>query len=259
MIDLHSHILPGLDDGPAGADESVLIARLAAFDGARQIYATPHVREDHRYPLDQIDARTRLINERLVEEGVEIEVVAGAEVALTRVQDLDDATLSGLCLGSSQAMLVESPYGEASDVLENTLFNLQVRGFRPVLAHPERCPAFQKSPERLEKLVERGVFCSVTAGSMAGRFGRTVQRFARLMFERGLVHDVASDAHDSKRRPPGLRPGFRVLDGDLPGLLDHTQLFTSDAPAAILAGDALPELPNLGRVERRARLWRRRG
>src|SRR4051812_23337213 len=157
------------------------------------------------------------MNERLARERIDIEVVPGAEVALTRVADLDDATLAGLCLGTSRAMLVESPYGEVTDVLEATLFNLQARGFRPVLAHPERCPAFRKDPERLAILVERGMLCSATAGSMGGRFGRTVQRFTRELFERGFVHNVASDAHDSRRRPPGLQPGFKVLDRDLPG------------------------------------------
>ena len=251
MIDLHSHILPGLDDGPEAVDESILVARLAAFDGAARIYATPHVREDHPYALDEIAARTHALNRRLEAEHIEIEVVAGAEVALTRVQDLDDATLASLCLGESSAMLVESPYGEASDVLENTLFNIQVRGFRPVLAHPERCPAFQKNPERLQRIVDRGVRTSVTAGSMAGRFGRTVQRFTSTLFERGLVHTVASDAHDSKRRPPGLQPGFKVLDRDIPGLLAAIEHFTSDGPRALLAGDEPPGPPTLAPPKRR--------
>jgi protein-tyrosine phosphatase len=258
VIDIHSHILPGLDDGPEHIDESLLIARMAAYDGARTILATPHVREDYPYALDEIGFRTRLINERLSREGISIEVVPGAEVAITRVGDLDDRTLAGLCLGKSKSILVESPYGEATEVLENTLFNLQVRGFRPVLAHPERCPAFMKGPERLAELVGRGVLCSATAGSMAGRFGRTVQRFTRLLFERGLVHNVASDAHDAQRRPPGLQPGFRILDRDLPGLLDHMGLFTSDVPEAILAGEAPPTPPAL-RAPRSASRLRRRG
>jgi protein-tyrosine phosphatase len=245
VIDLHSHILPGLDDGPARQEESVLIARVAAFDGAHTILATPHVREDHPYALEEIESRTEGLNARLAREGIGLNVLAGAELALTRVADLDDDTLARLCLGHSNAILVESPYGEATNLVENTLFNLQVRGFRPVLAHPERCPAFMKSPERLQELVDRGMLCSVTAGSMAGRFGRTVQRFARVMFERGLVHDVASDAHDSRRRPPGLQPGFRVLDRDLPGLLDQMGLFTAEAPEAILAGEIPPAPPPL--------------
>lgn len=257
MIDIHSHVLPGLDDGPEHEDESVLIARVAAFDGAHTILATPHVREDHPYALEEIETRTAALNRRLVREGIGLTVLAGAELALTRVADLDDDTLASICLGHSNAVLVESPYGEATDLVEHTLFNLQVRGFRPVLAHPERCPAFMRSPERLEELVDRGMLCSVTAGSMAGRFGRTVQRFARVLFERGLVHDVASDAHDSRRRPPGLQPGFRVLDRDLPGLLDQIGLFTVEGPEAILAGQPPPAPPALKPVRRLQRRRRR--
>jgi protein-tyrosine phosphatase len=153
-------------------------------------------------------------------------------------------------------MLVESPYQQATDTLEDTLFNLQLRGFKPILAHPERSPSFMSSPDRLAKLVERGMLCSVTSASMAGRFGRTVQRFTRTLFERGLVHDVASDAHDIRRRAPGLTAGFRLLDRDVPGLLGQIEWFTEAAPAAILAGQALPERPKLAPPPRR---WLRRG
>jgi protein-tyrosine phosphatase len=111
------------------------------------------------------------------------------------------------------------------------------------------------SPDRLEKLVERGMLCSVTSASMAGRFGKTVQRFTRTLFERGLVHDVASDAHDIRRRAPGLTAGFRLLDRDVPGLLGQIEWFTEAAPAAILSGQALPEKPALESSPRR---WLRR-
>ena len=244
MIDLHCHILPGLDDGPPDLDASVALARLAAADGTRTIVATPHVREDYPFKRAEIATRTALVNERLQADKVSLEVVAGAEVALSMLHQLDDEALSPLCLGASRYLLVESPYQQATDMLEDTLFGIQLRGFRPVLAHPERSPSFMAKPERLERVVERGVLCSVTAASMAGRFGRTVQRFTRLLFERGLVHDVASDAHDIGRRAPGLTAGFRLLDRDLPGLVDQLDWYARAAPEAILAGDALPTRPD---------------
>jgi protein-tyrosine phosphatase len=184
------------------------------------------------------------VNDRLASAGVNLQVVAGAEVAISRLSDLDDATLGRLTLGSSAYMLVESPYQQATDTLEDAIFNLQLRGFTPVLAHPERSPSFMSKPGRLEELVERGALCSVTSASMAGKFGRTVQRFVRLLFERGLVHDVASDAHDLRGRAPGLTAGFRVLGRDLPGLADQMDWYAQDAPAAILAGEPLPTRPH---------------
>lgn len=257
MIDLHSHVLFGLDDGPPDLDGSVALARLAGADGTRTILATPHVREDYPFAIEQIAERTRMVNERLRADGVAVEVVEGGEVAISQLSQLDDQTLTTVCLGNTRSMLVESPYQQATDLLEDTLFGLQLRGFAPVLAHPERSPSFMGDPDRLERLVERGILCSVTAASMAGRFGSTVQRFTRVLFERGLVHDVASDAHDLRRRAPGLTAGFRILDRDVPGLLGQIDWFTSAAPAAILAGERLPEKPVLAAPRRMLRRRKR--
>jgi protein-tyrosine phosphatase len=245
VIDLHCHVLPGLDDGPADLAGSVMIARLAAADGTRTMVATPHIREDYSFELDLIAEGTNAVNERLEQEGVGLRVVPGGEVALSILSQLRPADLAKVTLGSSRSLLVESPYQEATDTVEDTLFSLQVGGYYPILAHPERSPSFMKDPDRLEALVERGVLCSVTAASMAGRFGRTVQRFTRLMFERGLVHDVASDAHDIRKRAPGLSAGFRLLDQQLPGVLSQIDWFTRDAPAALLEDRPLPARPQL--------------
>lgn len=257
MIDLHSHILPGLDDGAPDLAASVAMARLAVADGVRAMVATPHVREDYPYPLEEIAARVEQVNGQLRAKGVQLEVAAGAEVAVSKLLDLDDAVLATMCLGSGPYVLVESPYLRATDLFEESVFGLQLRGFRAILAHPERSPSFQRDPDRLARLVHRGVLCSVTGASMAGRFGRTVQQFTRTLFERGLVHDVASDAHDAMRRPPGLLAGFRVLEREMPGLLDQAPWFTQDVPAAVLAGDRLPARPALPAARRGRMPWRR--
>jgi protein-tyrosine phosphatase len=259
VIDLHCHVLPGLDDGPGDIEGSVAVARLAAADGTRTMVATPHVREDYPFGLERIASLTSAVNERLEHDGVDLHVETGGEVALSRLSQLTEQELDTVCLGSSKSVLVESPYQEATDTVEDTLFNLQVAGFRPMLAHPERSPSFMTDPDRLEAIVERGVMCSVTAASMAGRFGRTVQRFTQVLFERGLVHDVASDAHDIRKRAPGLTAGFRLLDRELPGVLAQAEWFTSIAPTAILAGEPLPARPVLEASRRGIRGLRRRG
>jgi protein-tyrosine phosphatase len=240
VIDLHCHVLPGLDDGPADMDAAVMVARLAAADGTRTMVATPHIREDYPFDIELVAERTAALNDRLAQDGIDLRVVSGGEVALSRLSQLTQDELERLSLGSSRSVLVESPYQEATDLVEDTLFNLQVGGFHPVLAHPERSPSFMKDPDRLAVLVERGILCSVTAASMAGRFGRTVQRATRLLFERGMVHDVASDAHDIRARAPGLTAGFRALDEQLPGVLDQIDWYTREAPTAILEDKPLP-------------------
>jgi len=262
VIDLHSHILPGLDDGPAQMEGSLELARAAAAAGTRTLVATPHVRDDHPFPIEAIEEQVGSVNTALTDAEIDVRVQSGAEVAISKAAELDDATLRTLCLGSGPYLLIESPYTFAPELVEQILFNLQTRGFRPILAHPERSPSFLSDLERLRRMVERNVLCSVTALSMVGGFGPPPRSFSIQLFAQGLVHNVASDAHDARRRPPGLREGFEQLDADLPGLAHQIDWFTRDAPQAILAGEDLPPAPSppelAGRWRRRLSPWRLR-
>lgn len=240
MIDLHCHILPGLDDGPSDLAGSLAFARAAAAAGIRTAVATPHVRDDHPFDLDRIAEGVADLNEALAEAEVDLQVVPGAEVAIPKVAELDDAALAGLCLGDGPYLLVESPYSHALEWVEEGLADVQARGLRPVLAHPERAPSFLADPERLARIVESGVLCSVTAGSMEGMFGRKVRAFTSDLFARELVHNVASDAHDPAHRRPELLEGFGSLESGHPGLRARAAWFTATVPEAILAGRDLP-------------------
>jgi protein-tyrosine phosphatase len=259
VIDLHCHILPSLDDGPADLEGSLQLARRAVDAGTSTIAATPHIREDYPFDPEEIAPRVERLNADLVEAGLQVEVVPGGELAFSRLPELDDETLARITLGDSSYLLMESPYGFiAEQQLERDLFDLQVRGFRPVLAHPERCPSFHQGIERLAGLVEHGVVCAITVSSMTGRFGRTVRRFTAELFRAGLVHVVTSDAHDAGSREPDLRAGFRAWDSEQPGILALSEFFTRQAPAAILADDDVPKGPQLGTGRRRPRrFWRR--
>jgi protein-tyrosine phosphatase len=261
VVDLHCHILPGLDDGPAQIGDSLELARAAERAGITRIAATPHVREDYPFDPLEIEPRVRQLNVELGRAAIGLEVVSGAELGITKARELDDDTVSALCLGTGAYLLVESPYTQVTDLLEQEVFELQLRGFRPVLAHPERSPSFLGDARRLAVLAERGVLCSVTAGSLAGRFGGSVQRFALELFAEGLVHNVASDAHDSTRRPPDLTAGLAALEAAMSGASEAARWYTEDVPAAILAGADLPGAPPVlterrgwpGRLRRRAR------
>jgi protein-tyrosine phosphatase len=245
VIDLHSHVLPGIDDGPPTLEGSLALARAAAAGGTRTLAATPHI--DHRHGVDpaELPGRVRQVSDALRAEGIPLTLVAGGEIALSRSPDLTDEELRSLCLGSGSFLLVESPHVPTGGGLEPALFDLQVRGFRVLLAHPERSPVFLRDRERLRQLVSHGAMCSITAGSIAGRFGRTVRAYALELLREGLVHDVASDSHDDTRRPPELRDCFAGADRDLPGLSGQAQWLGHDAPAAILAGRELPPRPEL--------------
>ena len=259
MIDIHCHILPGLDDGPADLAGSLALAARAAAAGIETIVATPHIREDHPFPPSLIPERVAELNAELHAAGSTVRVVGGGELAISRVGDLDDATLHELCLGDGRYALVESPYTDVGELLEQSLFDLQTRGVRPVLAHPERSPSFIGRGDRMAELAGRGVLMSVTAASLAGRFGSTVRGFSMELYERGLVHTVASDAHDTRRRPPELLSAFESLETELPGALEQARWFTTEAPAAMLTGAELPPRPEApARRGRRGLLRRRR-
>ena len=246
MIDLHCHILPGLDDGPANLDFSLSMARAAVEAGTQLIVATPHIRADFNVDPTEIEPRVDLFNDRLQRDRLPLRVLPGAEIGWASASDLDDVQLARLSLGSGRRVLLESPYGKKPVDLEGIVAGLASRGFQSVLAHPERCPLFQRDPARLRKLVDGGVLCSITAGSMQGRFGQSVRQFTVEMLRDGLVHDVASDAHDHIHRPPGLLDGFGDVDEELPGIQRCAAWYTVTSPVAILAGNPVPEAPQLG-------------
>jgi protein-tyrosine phosphatase len=245
VIDLHCHILPGLDDGPANLDFRLSMARAAVDAGTQLIVATPHIRADFNVDPAEIEPRVDLFNERLQRERLPLRVLPGAEIGWASATDLDDAQLARLSLGSGKRVLLESPYGKKPVDIEAIIAKLADRGFQAVLAHPERCPLFQRDHARLRKIVDGGTLCSITAGSMLGRFGQSVRAFTIEMLRDGLVHDVASDAHDHIHRPPGLTGGFGDLKEELPGIERHAPWYTVTSPVAILAGNPIPEMPQL--------------
>jgi protein-tyrosine phosphatase len=245
VIDIHCHILPGLDDGPANLDFSLAMARAAVESGTQLMVATPHIRADFNVDPSEIEPRVDLFNERLRRDRLPLRVLPGAEIGWASAADLDNASLERLSLGSGRRVLLESPYGRKPVDIEGIIDELAGRGFQAVLAHPERCPLFQRDLERLRGIVEKGTLCSITAGSMAGRFGEPVRVFTVEMLRGGLVHDVASDAHDHIHRPPGLVEGFDHVKEEIPGIERHTAWYTVTSPVAILAGNPLPAAPAL--------------
>ena len=238
MIDLHCHVLAGIDDGPQAIDGSVAIARAAAAAGIHTIVATPHV--SRRYPnqAETIGELVGELNARLAEEAPQIRVVPGAEIALTQAIDLTSQQSSALGLGGGPWMLVEPPLTPVASSLDALLLGLQRRGHRIVLAHPERCPAFHSDPQMLGSLVRAGVVTSITAGSLVGRFGGEVRRFALALAQEDMIHNVASDAHDDARRPPGL-----MAELEQAGLGALAPWLTEAVPGAILAGEEIPPRP----------------
>jgi protein-tyrosine phosphatase len=238
LIDLHCHILPGIDDGPKTMDESLAMARAAASAGTKTIVATSHVSWEYRNDAAMMQRLVGELNARLRAAGVEIEVRSGAEIAMTIVEDLDKAELARLTLGGGPWLLLEPPFAQLVTGLDLIVADLQSRGYGVVLAHPERCPAFHRDRRILETLIAAGALASITAGSLVGRFGGPVRDFAEQLIRDDLAHDVASDAHGAAKRPPGMAAEVAHAGlGPLAGWLTHA------VPAAILDGSAIPSRP----------------
>jgi protein-tyrosine phosphatase len=240
MIDLHCHVLPGIDDGPETMEGSIALAHAATAAGAHTLVATPHV--STRYPNDAttIARLVAALRERLSAEGVGLDLLPGAEIALTRLPDIEPDQLPRLGLGGGPWLLIECPFAPAIGGLDDILLGLTRRGRRVVLAHPERCATFQRDPQKLARLVDSGIVTSITAGSLVGHFGDGVRRFALELVRRDLVHNVTSDAHDHVRRPPSVLDELKRT-----GLAPLAGWLTCEVPAAILKGDEIPPRPRV--------------
>jgi protein-tyrosine phosphatase len=246
VIDLHSHILPGLDDGVATLEEARELARRSVAEGVTAIAATPHVRDDYPTTAEEMEAGVEELRVDFVAQGIEVEILRGAEIAIDRLPGLTEDELARYTLAQSgKYLLLEFPNAGFWRRLTRAVLWVRGAGLVPVLGHPERNRDVQVELDRLEPLLTAGAIVQVTAASLDGRLGRSAQRTAQAMLKAGLVHLLASDAHGPTVREAGLAEAAAAV-GDS-GLARY---LTTEAPAAIVAGEQLPPRPT-----RRAR-WR---
>lgn len=251
MIDLHCHLLPAVDDGPPDLDTALELARLQVAAGVETVAATPHVSPDVPTEPDAIEHGVAELTAALVAAGIPLKVTTGAEIDVRCALEYEDEVLRRLTLGRGSWLLVEAPLGRISVPLELVVSRLLEHGHKVLLAHPERSPAVQRDPEMLRRMAATGVLTQLTATSFTGRFGGPVQRFAERLLDDGLVHSVASDAHDPRRRTPGMRQ--QLLDAGFGE--EAVRVLTETVPAAVLNGGAVPEV---GRLTARRRAGLRR-
>jgi len=208
LIDLHCHILPGIDDGAADSSVSLAMARMSVEQGVTVVACTPHILPGlYHNSGPAIRQDIAQLQNLLQQEGVPLQLATGADVHMT--PDFVGGLRSGhlLSIADSRYVLVEPPHHSVPPQLEDFFFNLVVAGYVPILTHPERLSWVPSRYDTIKRLVGAGVWMQVTAGSFAGAFGRNALYWAERMLSEGCVHLIASDAHDVERRPPNLAAG----------------------------------------------------
>lgn len=244
MIDIHTHILPGLDDGAQDLEAALLMVQAAAADGISQVIATPHViTGSFDYSREQIlDAVTEL-NAEITARQIPVQILPGGEYRLEA--DLPARLRAGnvLTLNDNHTyLLVELPSSLLPPDYERVIYDIQVQGIIPVIAHPERNLVIMRNPAILQKLTERGILAQITSASVTGEFGKEIQKCARQLIEQGSVQFLASDAHTHEgRRSLGLsaaRDAVQKQYGD-----DFAQVLVKENPSRLINGRDLRPQP----------------
>jgi protein-tyrosine phosphatase len=237
MIDLHSHLLAGIDDGAPSLDVSIAMLDAYAANGFRTVATTPHLMQhlDDAYATAVKDAFAQ-VEPHARERGIAL--VRGFEIRLSPDTPNQLRRGDAIALEGTDVVLVDLPFTEWPLFADSTLFAVQTTGYRVLLAHPERYPAIQDDPAKADDLVARGIALQVTIGSFSGAFGKRARRTAEALLERGVVQILATDAHSAGHRMAAVPAGMERLHS-LIGEAGVHQLLV-EAPANLLNGDSLP-------------------
>ena len=238
MFDLHSHILPAIDDGAKRMSESLDMMAIAAECGTKTIIATPHVIEGSWLPeWETILNKTTELNQAAANAGISITILPGAEVALN-MDILDRITGPGqYCINSTQYMLVELPATHIPPFADDFFFTLQARGITPILAHPERHHEIGNNPWILLEWIRRGILTQMNGTSFTGRMGERTMKTAELLLTNNMIHLLGSDAHSPRQRTPRLTEARTKLHSLVDP--DYAEQITTTNPSYITQGQDL--------------------
>lgn len=242
MIDIHSHILPGIDDGPENLESSLNMARMAVADGTRAMVATPHTLNGlYLNKRKDVIEGVEAFNARLENESIALKVLPGSDVALSPelISAFDSGEVASIN-DNKTYLLAELPPHFIPENIYKIIFELRTRGITPVITHPEREESIIKKPEILVNLVERGCLSQLTAASISGVFGKRIKGFARHLLKHRLAHIIASDCHSPDGRPPGLTMAVKEA-AKLIGK-DFATKMVNDFPLAVVEGRGI-DLP----------------
>lgn len=201
MIDIHTHILPSIDDGAQDLKESIELLQTLAKQGVTEVIATPHViKGTYDNTRSTIDEQLNLLKNAIIDNNIEMKIYPGAELYLD-TDTVENVKANNLTLASSRYVLVESSFQKFPNNFEGILFHLQQEGYEPIIAHAERFHDFNTNFNYLVTLLNRGFYVQVNCGSLFGEIGERIRKFALKLLEQGCIHFLASDLHGLKKRP----------------------------------------------------------
>jgi protein-tyrosine phosphatase len=249
FIDIHSHVLYGLDDGPRDAAGSRALLEMAARGGTTDIVATPHANSKYRFNPALIEARVAEL-----QPGSAVRIHRGCDFRL-QADTIDDALANPAkyTINHGRYLLVEFPDMTVFAHADAVLLRLLDADLVPIVTHPERHPVLSRQIEDLARWVQMGCFVQVTAGSITGRFGRSAQASVRRFVERGVVHFVASDAHDTRHRPQTLGDAYDQLAREWDE--DVVRPMFVDYPRAVVVDEAIETDLRVRRKKRWYQFW----
>lgn len=242
MIDLHCHILPGIDDGARDLSESIEMAKVAAQQGIHTIVATPHhLNNRYKNPQNAIIDRVRDLNKALLEEKINLNVLPGQETRIygEMVEGYEIGEI--LPIDNTQYVLVEFSSSHVPRYTEKLFYDLQMKGLVPVIVHPERNQEIIERPELLYNLVKKGALSQVTAASICGDFGKKIKKFSMQLIDSNLTHFIASDAHNTSNRTFKMREAFDIIQAKYGN--DMVYLFQENAELVIEGSHIYKEVP----------------
>lgn len=255
MIDLHCHILPGLDDGAKSLEEAVEMAKIAEDEGIQKIVATPHLfRENFIHEdLGIIEEKRKELSEALEADNIHVEILNGAEVHIAHnLMEEIRKNRNSLVINRLSYMFVEFPSRHVFSGVKELFFELMSEGITPIVAHPERNSVFARSPSVLYELIQMGGLAQANSGSLSGIYGREAEQAVLRFLEMNLIHFIASDGHNKISLAPRLSEARKTVEGII-GEEASTAL-VKDNPGAVLKDKEIPYLPeavNPSKKERR--------
>lgn len=243
MIDLHCHILPGLDDGAESLEEAVGMARIAEAEGIEKIVATPHLfRDNFEYEdLSIIEERRKELSNVLEINNIQVEILSGAEVHISHnlIEEIRK-NRNYLVLNQGSYMFIEFPSDHVFSGIKELFFELMSEGITPIIAHPERNSVFARSPSLLYDFVQMGGLAQANSGSFSGIYGKEIEEAVFRLLELNLVHFIGSDGHNTRSRAPRLLEA--VKRAEMVGWKEKAKTLVWDNPKAVIENREIPFL-----------------